>query len=77
MHKMNMTAGQLKENLRGIPDDYEIWIEYPAKYGIVKPEKVAQIEDEFTPGEFTDFIESLGCYIVDHENKRFMIKHHF
>ena len=65
----------LKKYIANLPDDYEIWIEYPKEYGLAQPEKIVTYNDG--GGEIKqNFIESLTLG-RDNKNKRLLIFHHY
>jgi len=66
------TAGDLKKYLRDIPDNYEVWIEYPKRYGLAEP---TEIHNGFDDQDFIPSM-SLGADISPNNNK-FLIFHHF
>jgi hypothetical protein len=67
---MRRTVGELKEFIKDLPDDMEVWIEYPKRYGLAQPEVI--LEDVGYDGQ--DFIECMGLFYKD---KRLYIAHHY
>ena len=69
-----MTIGRLRTFLddHDIPDDAEVWIEYPTRYGLAQPECILRNYG----GEDQDFIE---CLTLGHDKdkKRFFFFHHY
>ena len=66
--KMTTTVKELKDYLKDIPDDYEVWIEYPKRYGTAKPTEIIKGFDD------QDFIKSMS--LGKNESKVFIF-HHF
>lgn len=66
-----MNAGELKDALKTIPDDYEIWIEYPERYGFHEP-----FEMDCCFDEECDCIKAINRG-YDPKKRRFYILHHF
>ena len=65
-----ITVGDLKNRLLAIPDDYEIWMEYPERYGFHTPTR-----KDFGIFDDQDFIEPIG--IGSNSNKkRIYLMHH-
>ncbi len=69
---MLVHASDLKKYLKMVDDDAEVWIEYPARYGLAQPEVIL--------GHFgdddQDFIEAM-CIGYSHDRKRVFIFHHY
>lgn len=65
------TVKELREAIKNIPDDFEIWIEYPERYGFHSPFEM----DTCFDGE-TDCIKAINCGRDEHK-RRFYILHHF
>jgi len=51
---MITTVKDLKEYIKDIPDDYEVWIEYPKRYGTAKLTEIIKGFDD------QDFIKSMS-----------------
>ena len=69
-----MNVGYLRELIGQLPDDAEIWMEYPARYGLAQPEIIESYSCPFN-GE-TDLIQSLTIGI-DRKKNRLIIYHHY
>lgn len=65
------TLGELKERIKDLPDDYEIWIEYPERYGFHSPFEM----DTICNGEH-DCIRVISI-AKNHKKKRIYLLHHF
>lgn len=65
------TVGELRKWIEDLPDDYEVWIEFPDRYGFHKPFKMERhiFEDQ-------DFIKALSIG-RDDKKRRLYIMHHF
>jgi len=62
-----------------IPDDAEIWIEYPERYGTAQPREsiFRQTNDGGSmPGSKTDFIRAMS-YSYSKKDKILYIRHHY
>lgn len=70
---MLITAFDLKRMLENVPNDYTVWIEYPARYGLAQPEII--IDHSHFDGQ-CDLIEAMS-YGLDIPNKRVIIYHHY
>jgi hypothetical protein len=66
-----LTVKELRENLSLIPDDYEIWIEYPERYELHSP-----VEIDKGIFDNQDAIQALA-YGHNNKKKRFYILHHY
>lgn len=64
------TVGELKDFIKDLPDDMEIWIEYPKRYGLAQPE--VMLKNIGYDGQ--DFIECLSWM---YDNKKLYIAHHY
>ena len=67
---MLYTVGELKDFIKDLPDDREVWIEYPSRYGLAQPEVI--LKDVGYDGQ--DFIECMGLL---YDDKRLYITHHY
>lgn len=65
------TLGSFREWTKDFPDDYEIWIEYPERYGFHSP-----MEKDFNIFDDQDFIKAINIG-ADTIKKRLYIMHHF
>lgn len=70
---MKITTKELKKYLESIPDDYEVWLEYPVKYGLAQPEVIEKFGDE---QDNNDIIECMSIGVQTNE-KRLVIFHHY
>lgn len=68
------TVADLKKFCDQLPDDAEVFIEYPARYGIAKGEYDPIIH--YPDIEDTDMIESMSL-ALDFNNNRLLILHHY
>jgi hypothetical protein len=60
-----------------VPDDAEIWIEYPAAYGLAQPQTIIHYPNDCgIEGVNDDFIQC-GTFGYDKEHKRFICFHHY
>jgi hypothetical protein len=62
-----------------IPDDAEIWIEYPERYGTAQPREsiFRQTHDGgSTPDSYTDFIIAMS-YSYSKKDNALYIRHHY
>jgi hypothetical protein len=70
---MKIRAKSIKKALECVPDDAEIWIEYPERYGLSQPETiVTKWPDTY---DETDLIECMS-YAFDEKENKFYILHH-
>jgi hypothetical protein len=71
MSLMRTTVGDLKGAIQDVPDDYEVWIEYPKRYGLANPTIIHNAFDD------QDFIPSMSLGSDISNNKKFFICHHY
>ncbi len=71
---MRVTVGWLRKYLanHAIPDDSEVWIEYPERYGTTTPVCMIRHHGD----DDNDFIECLTLG-WDHNAKRLFLYHHY
>lgn len=65
------TISDLKDWIKDLPDDYEIWIEYPERYGFHSP-----MEFDNHIFDDQDFIQAI-CIGRDDKKRRLYIMHHY
>ncbi len=73
---MRLTVKDLKRIFNWVEDapedDWEVWIEYPERYGLAQPVEIISYYTE----DQNDIIRAMS-YCVDKKNKRFTILHHY
>lgn len=70
-----LSVEDLMYQLSFVPSDYEVWIEYPERYGLKQPPEIQTI-GHMTNDE-ADIIDASFSMITDHENQRVVIRHHY
>lgn len=71
---MRMTVKEIKRYTDRLPDEAEVWMEYPKRYGLVQPEVIETIGKD-TSDEF-DVVECMSVG-TNAEKSRLYIFHHY